>query len=78
MKAAVAQGDVNALRREAHILKSTSAALGATTFATMSKELEEMNSTGAIEVASEKVLQLEAEYERVKAALQIERQQGQI
>ena len=35
-------------------------------------------STGAIEVASEKVLQLEAEYERVKAALQIERQQGQV
>ena len=77
MKAAASQGDANAWRSEAHTLKSSSAALGATTFANISKELEVVSSTGAIE-ALEKVLQLEAEYERVKVALQIERQQCQI
>lgn len=77
MKAAASQGDANALRSETHTLKSSSAALGAITFANISKELEAISSTGTIEVLK-KVLQLEAEYERVKVALQIERQQCQI
>jgi len=37
-----------------------------------------MNSTQAIEGALKKSLTVEAEYERVKAALQIERHQGQV
>jgi PAS domain S-box-containing protein len=76
--AAVAQGNANALRQAAHILKSSSAALGATNLANLCKELEVMHSTQVIEGALEKVSQVEAEYERVKAALQIERHQGQI
>ena len=73
IEAAVAQGDANALGQEAHTLKSSSAALGATTIANLCKELEVMSSTGASLVALEKVLQLKAEYERAKAALEIER-----
>lgn len=76
MKVAVEQGDPNALRREAHILKSSSAALGATNFAHLCKEIEVMGANEAIE-ALEKVLQLDAEYQRVEAALEIERQQCQ-
>lgn len=76
MKVAVEQGDLNALRREAHTLKLSSAALGATNFAHLCKEIEVMGANEAIE-ALEKVLQLEAEYQRVEAALEIERQQCQ-
>ncbi len=75
IEAAVAQGDASALQHEAHSLKSSSAALGATTLADVCQELEIMGSTGAIKGALEKALQLEAEYERFKSALQIERHQ---
>ncbi len=78
MEAAVAQGDVNALRQETHTLKSSSAALGARNLAKLCKELEIVSANQELENLLEKVLQLKVEYERVKAALQVERQQGQI
>lgn len=74
MKTGIAQGDASALRQAVHTLKSSSAALGATTLASLCSELEVMRTTETSPTES-KVLQLEAEYERVKAALQIERQQ---
>jgi PAS domain S-box-containing protein len=74
MEAAIAQGDVKALQQIAHALKSSSASLGATILASLCKELEGINSTEAIAAGAEKVSQLEAEYARVKAALQVEKQ----
>lgn len=74
MKASVAQGNAKAVQQEAHTLKSSSAALGATAIANISKKLEVMNYTEINEAALE-ILQLEAEYQRVKVALEIERQQ---
>lgn len=74
IKAAVAQGDANALRQTAHTLISSSASLGATTLASLCRELEVMGSTGTVKGASAKVPQLQAEYERVKAVLEVIRQ----
>jgi HPt (histidine-containing phosphotransfer) domain-containing protein len=75
IKAAVTKGNANALEYEAHTLKSSSAALGAKSIANLCQELELMGFTGAIEGALEKFLQLEAEYETLKSALQIKRHQ---
>lgn len=75
---AVAQGDAIALRQASHTLKSSSATLGAITLSRFCKELEEISRNGYTEGVLDNVLQLEAEYERVKAALQKEHQQVQL
>jgi CheY-like chemotaxis protein/HPt (histidine-containing phosphotransfer) domain-containing protein len=74
---AIAQGDAAALRQAAHTLNSTSATLGATTLSKFCKELEATGRAGTVEGALERLPQLAAESERVKAALQVERQQCQ-
>ncbi|MFE1748813.1 response regulator [Coleofasciculus sp. H7-2] len=71
---AVAQENPPQLQRPAHTLKSSSATLGATTLAQLCKELEIMARTGNIQNALDKLPQLEAEYERVKADLHSQRQ----
>ena len=63
------------MQRIAHTLKSSSAAFDATKIANLCQELEAISSTEAREVLLEKVSQLIVEYQRVEAALQIERQQ---
>jgi signal transduction histidine kinase/HPt (histidine-containing phosphotransfer) domain-containing protein len=69
MRQAVVQGHAESLYRAAHTLKPGSATLGAIPLATLCEELEAMGRGGALEGALEKVEQVEAEYERVKAAL---------
>ncbi|MBD2087126.1 Hpt domain-containing protein [Coleofasciculus sp. FACHB-542] len=71
---AVAQANAPQLQRTAHTLKSSSATLGATTLAQLCKELEIMARTGNIKNALDKLPQLEAEYEQVKADLHSQRQ----
>ena len=71
---AVAQGDVQQLRHASHTLKSSSATLGAMTLSNLCREIEVMCRLENTEYAVDKLPQLEAEYERVQAALQIERQ----
>lgn len=75
IEAAVANENAQAVQRIAHTLKSSSAAFGATKIANLCQELEAISSTEAREVLLEKVSQLIVEYQRVEAALQIERQQ---
>lgn len=75
---AIAQGDAIALRQAAHTLKSSSGTLGATTLSHLCKQLEVMSRTGNTNVELDKVLQLKAEYERVKLALQTERHLTQV
>ncbi len=77
IKTSVQVGDFFALQQTAHTLKSTSAMLGATPLSELCQELEKMAQMGSLESIASKVRQLEAEYDRVKASLQMELQQCQ-
>jgi len=70
MRAGLAVDDRAALRRAAHTLKSTSASLGAATFATTCREVE----TNALEAdpawLAERIQAVVVAYEPVAAALQ--------
>jgi CheY-like chemotaxis protein/HPt (histidine-containing phosphotransfer) domain-containing protein len=70
LRAAVTAGDPAALERAAHILKSSSAGLGAAPLAAMFRELETMGRKGALAGAGEILAVLEREYERVRAFLE--------
>ncbi len=72
MRAAVTTGDALALQQTVHKLRSASANLGATTLSQLCKGLEIMAGAGTTSGALAGVLQVEAAYETVKAALQIE------
>lgn len=72
MRAAVATGDAAALQQAAHTLRSASATLGATTLSQLCKALEAMGCAGKTAGALAGVLQVEAAYETVKLALQME------
>ncbi|WP_146135830.1 PAS domain-containing hybrid sensor histidine kinase/response regulator [Phormidesmis priestleyi] len=69
--------DLFALQQTAHTLKFTSAMLGATHLSELCWELEKMTQIGSLESIASKVRQLEVEYDRVKASLQMELQQCQ-
>ncbi len=78
INAAIGQEQAGTLRQAAHTLKSTSATLGATTLSQLLAELEAKGRAGTLEGTLQKLPQLAAEYERVQAALQVERQQCEI
>lgn len=69
---AVVCGDAKLLHYSAHALKSLSVTLGAIPLAQICGELEAMGRAATTLGAFSLVSQLEAEYERVKAALQLE------
>jgi signal transduction histidine kinase/DNA-binding response OmpR family regulator/HPt (histidine-containing phosphotransfer) domain-containing protein len=71
---AIVENDAPILQRATHTLKSSSITLGATIFAKICQELEIISRTGNTEAGKDKLPQLEAEYKRVKTALQIELQ----
>jgi GAF domain-containing protein/DNA-binding response OmpR family regulator/HPt (histidine-containing phosphotransfer) domain-containing protein len=77
IREAIAQPDPAKLDIVAHTLKSMSATFGANTFAELCKQLENMGRSGAIAFSPEQLAQLETEYQRVVAALELERQQLQ-
>ena len=70
LREAADQGDPERLQRAAHTLKSSSASLGAMTLSALCKELEAMGRAGTLKGTAERVAQVEAEYERVKAVLE--------
>jgi len=70
LREAVAQKDAERLQQAAHTLKSSSASLGAMGLSGLCRELEALGRAGTLEGAAEKVAQVEAEYERVKAVLE--------
>ena len=74
INAAITQGNATALLNAAHTLKSTSATLGATKLSQLYKDLEIMGRAGTTSDALVLASQVKAEYARVQAALQIERQ----
>jgi HPt (histidine-containing phosphotransfer) domain-containing protein len=69
---AVEKGDAKGLQIAAHSLKSSSAYVGAMHLSAMSKELEQIGRSGALEDVKDKTEKMRAEYERVMAALEIE------
>ncbi|MCK6624345.1 MAG: PAS domain S-box protein [Anaerolineae bacterium] len=73
IQTAVQQGDAPTLYRTAHTLKPGSAYLGAMHFVRLCEELESMGRSGQLEGTTAKLIELEAEFERVKLALEIER-----
>jgi PAS domain S-box-containing protein len=74
---AAATKDWLALQQAVHTLKSTSGMLGASQLAEFCRELETMLQLGTLESVASKVRQLEAEYDKVKASLNLELQQCQ-
>ncbi|MFQ5857786.1 MAG: Hpt domain-containing protein, partial [Anaerolineae bacterium] len=70
LREGVVAGDVGAVERAAHTMKSSSASLGAMTLSTLCKELEAIGRAGALDGAAERVAQIETEYERVRIALE--------
>jgi PAS domain S-box-containing protein len=65
LRRALAGADLEAFRRAAHSLKSTSETLGATGLAGMARELEGMARAGTVDGAGDRVERLAAEYEVV-------------
>ncbi|WP_337906901.1 response regulator [Iningainema tapete] len=72
MHTAVATQDAAALQQAAHKLRSASASLGALALSKRCQAVEVMGNTGNTKGALAGVLQIEAAYKTVKAALQIE------
>ena len=72
MKEALARGDAEALKREAHNLKSSSANLGALRLSGFCKDLEIIGRSGDLQGAQELMERAEAEFERVRTALELE------
>ncbi len=72
---AIALDDAPALRNAAHSMKSTSGTVGASSLFELCKHLEAMGRAGTTADAPPLVEQVEAEFVKVKAALEIERQQ---
>lgn len=72
IKKAASEGNAKALEMAAHSLKSSSSYIGAMKLSAISKELEFMGRSGALEGSVEKAAIIEAEFERVKAAIEAE------
>ena len=70
MQAALADGNSEEFRRAAHNLKSNSANFGATDLSNKAKKLEEMGKSGQLDQAEASLSDAEAEYLRVKSALE--------
>jgi PAS domain S-box-containing protein len=77
MHTAILEEDARALQQATHKLQSTSAFFGARALAHMCGELQRIGRIGSTAGCPELMLQIEAEYARVKAALELERVAGQ-
>jgi len=76
LHAAVGRSDATTLRRAAHKLRSSSIFLGATTLAGLCDEVDQVAGIGTAANADEWVQRIEAEFARVKDALDLERAGG--
>lgn len=69
MRAGLAAGNIESVRRAAHSLKSNSASFGATRLADASRELEMLAKGGTLAGAEPRLAAIEAEYARLAPAL---------
>ncbi len=70
------QGQADEVRRAAHTLKSNGATFGATRFSELSRQLESLARSGALEGTAELIAGIEAEYESLRMALEAVRERG--
>jgi hypothetical protein len=63
-------GQTDEVRRAAHTLKSNGATFGATSLSELSRQLEALAKSGIPEGADELIARIDAEYERVRIALE--------
>ena len=75
MRQSLESADAEILHRAAHSLKSNSAEFGAMALADLCRELEALSKGGSVEGMDELVTRIEAEFVRVKVALQAARQE---
>jgi CheY-like chemotaxis protein/HPt (histidine-containing phosphotransfer) domain-containing protein len=78
LKQFVEHGDAAGVRRVAHTLKSNGTDFGATRFAKLCQDLEQLGKAGEWAGVPELSAQLIAEYDRVEAALKEVQRQGKI
>jgi CheY-like chemotaxis protein len=76
LREAIEGGDAASMAQVAHALKGSSANMGATRLVTICEELEDAGHSGALERAPALVERLEAEFGRVRAALEKELTKG--
>jgi HPt (histidine-containing phosphotransfer) domain-containing protein len=67
-------GQTDEVRRAAHTLKSNGATFGATSLSELSRQLEALARSGILEAADELIARIDAEYERVRIALETVRE----
>ncbi|MGI8648771.1 MAG: response regulator, partial [Rubrobacter sp.] len=72
LREALEVGDARSVERIAHTLKGSSGNMGAARMALLCAELQEVNASGNLERAPRLVEELEAEFARVRAALEAE------
>jgi len=69
LRDAAVRADADAMRRAAHMIKGTSAMLGARTLAEQCAELEDLGRRGIVPDAVNRVIAIDASYRKVEAAL---------
>jgi CheY-like chemotaxis protein/HPt (histidine-containing phosphotransfer) domain-containing protein len=67
-------GQTDEVRRAAHTLKSNGATFGASSLSELSRQLEALARSGILEGADELIARIDAEYERVRIALETVRE----
>jgi PAS domain S-box-containing protein len=73
-KLGLQQGHSDDVRRAGHTLKSTAATFGATRFSELSRSLESLATSGTLDGAADLIARLEAEYQKVRIALETVRE----
>jgi HPt (histidine-containing phosphotransfer) domain-containing protein len=67
-------GQTDEVRRAAHTLKSNGATFGASSLSGLSRQLEALARSGVLEGADDLIARIDAEYERVRIALETVRE----
>jgi CheY-like chemotaxis protein len=78
IKQSIKAGDALGASRVAHSLKSNGADFGATVFSSLCKELEISGKSGEMNGAADLLVQIEAEYGKLEAALRAVRDEGRL
>lgn len=76
MHESLSKGDAEEFRRAAHTLKSNSANFGAIHLSQKAKSLEDLGKANDLEEASDSLADAEAEYRKVKSALEAIQRDG--
>ena len=76
LREAIESGDASSVKRVAHTLKGSCGNMGAQRMAALCARLQDIGASGYLTHAPELLKQLEAEFERVRPALEVEIAEG--